>query len=344
MFFPMSVACVLVAAYALITHPGNTTASRQPMLGAPVERLVQPSPSATGSLSTPSQNGAQARRVHDVSALLRPKRDYVGLAHEGTLGDFSVVESFARRSGALPNMVTIYQNFGDPFVASEVRRSYEHGALAIVRWEPYTVRLSKIAAGDQDDFLTTYAASVRRVGLPMVMTFAHEMNGRWYPWGGQNSTPRDFIRSWLRIREIFHAAGATNVIWAWTPNVISGAPGVRLEDWYPGDRYVDWIGLDGYFAADGPRTYSALFGPTMQEVQRFSKRPFLIVETGVERSPTRLTSLKSLFQGVAADSRMLGFVYFNQPGSRDWLIDGDQAALLAFGTYFKALDFGFRVS
>jgi mannan endo-1,4-beta-mannosidase len=254
------------------------------------------------------------------------------------------VQDFAARTSLRPNIITVYQEFGDPYVASEVRRAYAYGALTIVRWEPYRARLADIADGRHDAYLKVYAAAVRSLGLPVALTFAHEMNGRWYPWGSHQNTGRAFVAAWRRIHGIFEAAGASNVIWTWTPNVISGAPGVRLARWYPGDTHVDWIGLDGYFTADGPWTYRSLFGPTMEEIQGFSKCPFLIVETGVERGSFRIAALRSLLRGVAKDSRMLGFVYFNQRGSRDWALDGDREAFATIATLSRRLKYGFKVT
>jgi hypothetical protein len=79
----------------------------------------------------------------------------------------------------------------------------------------------------------------------------------------------------------------------------------------------------------------------MREVQQFSSRPFLIVETGAEQGPARTTALASLFHGVARDPRMLGFVYFNQAGSANWELEGDAPALATYRTLSSSLPFGF---
>lgn len=351
LFVVMSAICVLVAAYALLSPRGERTpTSASPRhvdsvaptdptpLASPVQtptgRTVAPTPLAVPSTSS----------GYDIRPLLRPHRLYLGLAAQGAPTDMGQVTQFADEIAIRPNIITIYQEFGDPFVASEVRSTFEYGALPILRWEPFDTSLKEISSGKQDAYVTAYAEDVRRLGLPLAITFAHEMNGRWYPWGSQANSARDLIRAWHRIHDIFERAGVTTVIWTWTPNVISGAPGVRLAPWFPGDAYVDWIGIDGYISADGPKTYSALFKPTMKEVQRFSKRPFLIVETGVERGAFRSAALKNLLRGVAEDSRMLGLVYFNQRGSRDWLLDADPDALNVFATQARARGYGFVVS
>lgn len=348
LFVSMSALCVLVALCAFmarpIGHPPAGVASSSPdeLDSAPANTF--PTPTAAASPTASPATTVAVEPVHDLRGLLRPSRRYLGIAAVGAPADMGVVERFAERTGARPNMIAIYQAFGDPFVISEVRATYRYGALAILRWEPFDASLAEIALGRHDTYIRSYANAVRSLGLPIAITFAHEMNGRWYPWGSHRSTGRDFNRAWRRIHRIFEDSGATNVIWAWTPNVISGAPGVKLENWYPGDRYVDWIGIDGYVATDGAQTYAALFGPTMKEVQKFSKRPFLIVETGVERGGHREAALRSLMKGVAADSRMLGLVYFNQPGSRDWLLDTDPPAMATFGSLAKRLDYGFTVT
>lgn len=344
LFVVMSVLCVLVAVYAIVVPHGEQkpSAGTAPTTVVLPPSVEQPSPTSSASGSSPSSR-PEADQPYDVRPLLRPKRLYLGLAAQGAPTDMRQVNQFAGEISKKPNILTIYQEFGDPFVASEVRKSFDYGALPILRWEPFNVTLSDIARGRQDAYIRAYAKEVKGLGLPLAITFAHEMNGWWYPWGSQQNNGRTFVRAWRRIHRIFDAAGATNVIWTWTPNVISGGPGVKLAPWYPGDTYVDWIGMDGYITTDGPRTYRALFEPTMKEVQRFSKRPFLIVETGVERGEFRSAALKSLLRGVANDSRMLGMVYFNQRGSRDWLLDGDSAALTTFASLTKSLDYGFRV-
>jgi hypothetical protein len=331
----MSVVVVMVGGYAAGAAPGRDGPAAQ----GSARRLV-PTPAAAPTTPTPSPT---LPPVYDVTHLLRPDRDYLGVAVDGAPRHMDGIESFARRTASRPNIITIYQSFRDEFAAAEVRRTYVYGALPIVRWEPYSARLVDIARGRHDPYLKSFAAAVRALNLPMAMTFAHEMNGHWYPWGATKNKARDFVAAWRRIHRIFSDADAGNVIWAWTPNVISGAEGVRLAGWYPGDAYVDWIGIDGYFTNTGPRTYRGLFGPTMAEVGRFAKRPFLIVETGAERGWARNSAMESLFRGVAKDRRMLGFVYFNQRGSKHWEINGDRRALATYRELSNSLPYGFAV-
>ena len=298
----------------------------------------------TATVTPPATAVPGPAPAFDPAHLMAPDRKYLGVAVAGAPRSMAGVHAFARVMRARPNIITIYEAFGDGFAAAEVRRTYAYGALAIVRWEPFDATLADIAAGRHDAYVTAFAEGVRALNLPIALTFAHEMNGFWYPWGAPRNEARDFVRAWRRLHAIFGQVGATNVIWAWTPNVISGAPRVDLAPLYPGDAYVDWIGLDGYYTRNGARTYRELFGPTMKHIGRFTKRPFLIVETGAEPGPGRAAAVRDLFDSVARDERMLGFVYFNQKGSRRWEIDDDPAVAAVYRARARSLPYGFTVS
>jgi len=107
--------------------------------------------------------------------------------------------------------------------------------------------------------------------------YMHEMNGTWYPWGGQ---PEVFQREWAR----WHDAMPRNVRLVWCPNV--SYPGSSpIADYWPDPDLVDWIGLDGY-ARDG-ESMEQVFGPTLEElwrerITRYGK-PLMVAETGTPR-------------------------------------------------------------
>jgi hypothetical protein len=331
LFAAMTVFVVAVFGYAITTpHPGNSAGSAGP---------DQPSVAASVSASATGPPAA-----YDIAHLLAPPRDYLGVALSGVPQDMSRVDKWTTQVGTKPNMITIYESFDDAFAVAEIRKVYQYGALPIVRWEPLRVTLGEIAAGGQDAYITEFATAVRRLNLPIALTFAHEMNGNWYPWGTQRTKPADFVAAWQHLHDLFVKADATNVIWTWTPNVVNGVPKVKLAPYYPGDAYVNWIGVDGYFTHDTGVTYQGLFGATMSQIRGFTTLPFLIVETGSEPGSMRARALDDLFTSVAKAKDVIGFIYFNQKGSRDWTIDSDQAAIATYKSRSPALQFGFAVS
>ena len=327
LFIAMTVVVILVFGYALLAPQ-------------PAEQTTTTGPSATATAS-PTPTGPPP--AYDIGHLLAPEQDYLGVALSGVPQDMSRVEKWVDRVARKPNMITIYESFDDAFAAAEARKVYQYGALPIIRWEPFKATMADIAAGKQDTYITTFATAVRQLNLPIALTIAHEMNGHWYPWGTQTTKAKDFVAAWRHIHDLFTEVDATNVIWTWTPNVINPVPRVKLAPLYPGDAYVDWIGIDGYFTHKGEQTFADLFQPTVEQVQDFTKKPFLIVETGAEPGSMRTRAVNDLFAAVAKAPEVIGFVYFNQKGSADWVLDHDSKAIAAYRTKARSLDFGFQV-
>jgi mannan endo-1,4-beta-mannosidase len=295
---------------------------------------------ASGAAAAPTAAPVPA---FDVSHLIEPSGKYFGVALGGVPTAADNVAGYTERVGKKPNMLTVFESFDDEFAASQAREAYQNGALPVIRWEPFKPKLKDIAAGEQDAYITRFATAVRTVNVPIVLTFAHEMNGGWYSWGANKNKAADFVAAWRHIHGLFEKADATNVIWTWTPNVINPVPGVKLKPLYPGDKYVDWIGIDGYFTRKGKNTYDELFGPTKKQVRKFTDKPFLIVETGAEPGDSRPEWIGELTGGVAEDDDMLGFVYFNQNGSARWKIDQDSAAIRALRKGGAKKVYGFTV-
>jgi len=310
------------------------------------EHSTQPGAAAAAGVAAtqaPSASASGPAAVYDVAQLIHPTKNYLGAAISGAPQDMSRVDAFAKRIGEKPNMITIYESFDDRFATAEVRKIYRYGALPIVRWEPFKQGMGDIAAGRFDDYLLEFATDVRTLNVPIALTVAHEMNGHWYPWGTQKTKAKDFVAAWRHIHDVFTKAGATNVIWTWTPNVVNYLRQTPLKSYWPGPRYVDWVGIDGYFTHNGDQTFEALFRPTLNEVKKFATKPVLIVETGAEPGSMRAKAVNDLFTKVAADQNIVGFVYFNSRGSGNWVLDQDQKALNVFRTHRNRDDFIFTV-
>ena len=102
----------------------------------------------------------------------------------------------------------------------------EHGAVPLVQMDPYGVSLAAIASGQYDGYLSAYAKAVRSYIHPVILSFGHEMNGHWYPWGYMHTSPAVFIAAWRHIVNLFRQRGARNVIWLWTVNITDTIGGI----------------------------------------------------------------------------------------------------------------------
>jgi mannan endo-1,4-beta-mannosidase len=179
------------------------------------------------------------------------------------------------------------------------------------------ISVSGIASGRYDGYLSQYAEAVRSYGHPVIMSFGHEMNGSWEPWGYGHVKPEVFVAAWRHIVNLFRALGTHNVTWLWTVNIINNAPnGISIPaptKWWPGSSYVNWVGIDGYYLMPNWQ-FAPLFGPTIRAVRSLTSDPILIAETGAVPSANQPAKIANLFAGIHSYG-LLGFVWFNQTNS-----------------------------
>jgi hypothetical protein len=311
----LTVALAALAGCGLIRAPGSTWGTPT---GLASIRPQAPSPSTV------------PRHLVPVSALEDPRGKFFGLEVSGAPENMSPVGSVAAGLGVNPNLIGQYVAWGRPFDTMAAANAMNSGALYYMAWEPFTPSVASIARGMSDKYITRFARTVHAFGEPVAISFGHEMNGNWYPWGTTGTTPADFVTAWRHIYELFGEAGATNVIWVWNPNIVNPMPGVSLKSFWPGNSYVDWVGITGYFAVTGPHTFGGVYGPTMTEIRRFTTKPFFIAETAVETSSNELSSIRSLIGSVKDDGDVLGFVWFNYyKNGVDWTLDRPKARAAA---------------
>jgi mannan endo-1,4-beta-mannosidase len=262
-------------------------------------------------------------RPYNVSGLLDPAGGkFLGVQAPGAPDSLGPVRSFAASAGIRPNLIGEYMAWNKPMDTQAATNAWSYGALYYMVWEPYGTTVAAIADGRSNSYITQFAQQVRALNLPVAISFGHEMNGYWYPWGTTGATAAQFVSAWRLIHRLFAAAGASNVIWVWNPNVISAEPQLDLAAYYPGNAYVSWVGVTGYFSATGPDTFDSLYGPTMQEIRGFTSKPFIIAETSVQTGPDAVAAAQSLVSGVRQRPDVLGFVWFDyQKAGVDWRLE-----------------------
>ncbi len=269
----------------------------------------------SGGTSTP------AAPAVNMKMLAHPESGkYFGVEANGQPDSLGPVEKFAGTTGRKPDLIGDYVGWNTPFDSVAARSAWSYGALYYMAWEPFNVTLSSIADGASNLYIRQFALQVKAAGVPIALSFGHEMNGNWYPWGSADASPSSFVAAWRLIHAIFATAGATKVIWIWNPNVISASP-VPLRPYYPGNSYVDWIGLTGYFPMTGATTFAGIFGPTMAEIRQFTALPFFIVETAVQSGPNDIACARNLVRGVTRSRDVLGLVWFEyDKAGVDWAL------------------------
>jgi len=217
--------------------------------------------------------------------------------------------------------VNYYSGWEEPFNASLAESAYADGIETFVEMEPWNCgdkcqgksvpAMTDIAAGVYDSYLISFGQAIGAFGQPVLVTFAHEMNGDWYPWGyggSEHTTPAQWIAAWDHVVTVIDAQAPGLVTWVWAPNVEKFA--VSVAQYWPGAQYVGAVGLDGYLADDGA-TYQSEFDQTVADVRALTGLPIWISETGVNQDATTAARLAALAD-AAEDSGLTGLLYFDK--------------------------------
>jgi mannan endo-1,4-beta-mannosidase len=276
----------------------------------------------------PTSVGAPSKPLHLTAPVL-------GVFETNSASSFGLVREFAS-AVAHPTVILSYSGWWTPFNEALVDDEYTYGSVPLIQIDPDPVKLSNVTRGKYDIWLRSYARSVRAFGRPVILSFAHEMNGSWYSWGAGHVAPSVFIAAWRHVVEVFRSAGASNVTWLWTVNSVNAA-GSPLQVWWPGSAWVDAVGIDGYYYGSSS-TFTSVFGSTVTEIRKFANDPILISETaiGPVAGPAKIGDL---FAGIRAD-HLLGIVWYDMaqndpPYHQDWRLENNPTMLTAFRAGLK---------
>ncbi len=338
------VTVVMVLSVVLAVHPPLLSALATPFLS---EAVADTPPVVIERGGAAPSAGAQV-----VSVLPPDGSKYFGVSVTDITPGADTSAGFTAAVGVAPTMQMFFGSFSGTFDVSAARRITEAGRLPMITWEPFDHRdptadafpLRAIAGGEYDTYLREEAARFASVDGPLVVRFGHEMNGDWYPWGvaAPGNSPADFVAAYRHVHAVVTAAGATNVVWMWSPNLIDAHPSITLASVYPGDDVVDWVGLSGYYTTEA-HTFASRMSSTLSQLDAVAPaKPILLAETAVERTSLRPTQVTELVTGVANAPRFIGFVWFNVEKRADWAVDDDPAAAAALGAAVRAGNFGAR--
>jgi len=164
--------------------------------------------------------------------------------------------------------------------------------------------MQNIIDGKFDADLRKWAQDAKKDNTPLLIDFAVEANGDWFPWSGKfngGSTknrykdpnypdgPERYRDAYRHIIDIFRAEGVKNVTWFFHYNYAS----FPNEEWnqpkyyYPGDDYIDWIGFSLYGAQTTSEEWEGMeFSRQLKEHYKSTKelktnKPIALIEFGV---------------------------------------------------------------
>ena len=280
------------------------------------------------------------------AALEGPRTFRLGLANEGGPTDIPQVAEFTLASGGrTPEYMLWYQDFRQPFDATALA-AVPLSATPLLTWEPFDstrgaeqteYRLERIAAGEFDTYIAQWARDLAGSGREVVLRFAHEPNGDWYPWSERvnGNAAGDYARAWRHVHDVFREAGTQNVKWMWSPNVEVDGSTPLMELW-PGSDYVDLIGIDGYnwgMSQPGKRwqTPDEVFTATVDQVRQITDKPLIISEVAsAEQGGNKAAWIDQFGLFLNENPLIEGFVWFDYNKEADWRVDSSPASRDAF--------------
>lgn len=208
-----------------------------------------------------------------------------------------------------------------------------------------------IVAGRWDTALRGHAAGLRDLGVPVMVTFDHEVDSP--DKVGVRGTPGEFVAAWRHVHDVFGAAGATNVVWVW---VVTGSPRnwPAVPSLYPGDRYVDWVSWDPYNAS-GCRSGQVRPGQWRSFAETVSPfydwlatsrlgagKPLMLSEFGTVADPTDPDAARRWYAEIPAALRRFPRIRAIQlwnsvKGACDYRIETRPGTLASFGELARAV-------
>ena len=294
-----------------------------------------------------------------------PRKVALGVSMKPDADTATYDQAIAAFDGYAPAIWSIWSDWGggnsafpDVGLLEQLRAN---GTVPMIFWQPVDpadvksnrYRYKRIMAGDYDAYIRQFAQAARDWGGRVIIRFAHEMDGKWFPWGVTrfNNTRARFIKAWIHIWNIFKdpliGVGATEVKFAWTPY----STGMGKGSLYPGDAYVDYVGFTG-FNWGPPRGWRSMMDAYARNVAglaAFTKKPIIVAETG--SSPEGGDKGAWISEGYpavyAAYPRIKAIVYFNidqsHVGQPNWLLTTTPEALAAYKAILAQVPFQGRI-
>ncbi|MGW8812453.1 glycoside hydrolase family 26 protein [Gordonia terrae] len=272
---------------------------------------------------------------------------FIPVVAPGEDTNHSPISQLSALAGAEPDYLHVYASLRDSLPVDTLDTIRLSGATPILTLEPWRpdsdpvqpeYSLAALLAGRHDADLARWASQLGAWGKDILLRFAQEMNGPWYPWsiGVNQNTSSEYREVWARMHQILREK-APNVRFVWAPNAITEGTS-DFAGCYPGADKVDFLGLDGYnFGASPGHTWQSagkLFGRSIVELERLDARlPILVTEVGCaegETAESKARWIEDFFGVMEKSQRVEGFVWFQMDKERDWRFNSTVGSTEAF--------------
>jgi beta-mannanase len=230
------------------------------------------------------------------------------------------IDAFEQTVGKRQAIIASSSYWGEnTFPEENVRLIANHGSVPLIYWSPWDkpyaegrgpdkYSITSIIDGAHDAYIDMWAEKARAYGGPIIVSFANEMNGSWFPWSGLHyggsrmlpaaspkfrryAGPETFKKAYRHVVDRVRAKGATNI--QWVLHLMNYS--LPQDEWnmasqyYPGRDYCDWLGFSLYgaqFADDKWAPFFPLFDWPYTELRLIDPtKPVMVCEWGVGEFP-----------------------------------------------------------
>jgi hypothetical protein len=256
----------------------------------------------------------------------------------------AAIRDFERTAGRPLDVNHFYYSFGKEFPTWREPWSLRRGGIPMISWNGTSA--GAIAGGRYDAMIRRRADAVRALGAPVFLRFFWEMDGK----PELIDRPKQYIKAWRHVHDVFARRGATNAAWVWCPNGWAFTEG-RAQRFFPGGRYVDWLCADGYNWYPGKhgskwRSFREIFADFYRWGAKKDK-PMMVGETGVQEDRRHDGRKRRWFVDARSTikrrfPKMRAFVYFHSNTIYPWWIDSSRQAVSGFRSIARSQHFRTR--
>ncbi|MBU1053547.1 MAG: endoglucanase [Proteobacteria bacterium] len=292
---------------------------------------------------------------------IKDTRPLWGVAVEGLNINENQLKDFETETGAKPKIVVFYIQWPFSYLQEEVflpddsiEAIKRYGAVPCITWEPmyilngkeFMISSNSILSGKYDAYIDSFAASIGKLDIPVMVRFAHEMNINRYHWGTDKNgygpdSPKIYRKMFGYVVSRFKKANIKNAVWIFCPNAESipnescdsSAVWNRAANYYPGNDVVDIIGMDGYNWGTACtqkqqgwcsswKSFHDIFKNLFEELKIIAPgKPVVVFETASVSDGGDKTQWISNALDTARQWGITGIVWFQIKKKMDWRIN-----------------------
>lgn len=260
--------------------------------------------------------------------------------------DLTTVDTFERRAGKHVAIVMWYADWQHNALprTSQLTAVEHRGSMPEITWEPWDAskglykpqpryQLRNIVDGKFDSYIRGWARSLVAWKHPVLIRFAQEMDGNWFPWDdyANGNRPGQFVRAWRHVHRIFELAGASNVKWVWSPAF------ARSTAQFPGAAYVNVLATTCQNAgrplfARGWQSFAEGCGKAIERLHALEPGlPIQLAETGTaDKGGSKAQWIREMWAYLAARPYVTSMIWFNLVKETNWRIDSSPSSERAF--------------